>query len=36
MEQLLILTHPSPSETRQIIESKAKIVQEGSDKRLVV
>jgi len=36
MEQLLILTLPEAAEARQSIERKAKVVQEGSDKLLVV
>lgn len=36
MEQLLILTLPEAAEARQRIERKAKVVQEGSDKLLVV
>jgi hypothetical protein len=36
MEQLLILSHPDTAEIRQSIESTAKVVQEGSDKLLVI
>ena len=36
MEQLLILKLPEAAEIRQSIEQKAKVVQEGSDKLLVV
>jgi len=36
MEELLILTRPDAAEIRKRIESKAKVVQEGSDKLLVV
>jgi hypothetical protein len=36
MEELLILSRPEAPAIRQSIESKAKVVQEGSDKLLVV
>jgi hypothetical protein len=36
MEELLILTRPEAHEVRRNIESKARVVQEGSDKVLVV
>jgi hypothetical protein len=36
MEQLLILNVPEDAATRQTIERKARVVQEGSDKLLVV
>lgn len=36
MEELLILSRPEAAEIRRSIESKAKVVQEGSEKLLVI